>query len=465
MRLDIAKTLRFLALAALAAGLAACDNRRQESTQPGDAAEPSQSPEVSPLVIAPDREPPEVSVAQSYVEEIDGLAEQAPVAAAMEQIEARTEQALGLLIELTEIPAPPFQEEARGRRIAELMREIGYEDVTTDEVGNVIASRPGRVGERTVAMAAHIDTVFPPETDVTVRREGERLYAPGIGDNTRGVVALLEIMRAVHDQEIETDANLMFVANVGEEGLGDLEGVKHLFREGGPRIDAFIAIDGGDQARIVQAAVGSHRYRVTYQGPGGHSWGAFGLANPHHALGRAIALFDAEAPAVSATEVKTSFNIGRIGGGTSVNSIPFESWMEVDMRSSRQHKIDEMDAVFQSAVQRALEAENAGRASGPALTVDVDMVGRRPAGETDPRSPLVQRAVAAVERYGFEPRLVASSTDSNIPMSLDVPAITISRGGLGDNAHSPDEWWQDKDSHIGPQVGLLILLSSAGSNE
>ena len=461
----MANSRRLAMSVALALGVGACDSGPSEDGPQDAAVETAASSEISPLVIAPDRKSPEESVAQSYVEQIDGLAEQDAVTAAMAQMEERREEALELLIELTEIPAPPFNEERRGRRIAELMRDIGYEDVAIDAVGNVIARRAGNNGEKTVAIAAHMDTVFPPGTDVTVRREGERLYAPGIGDNTRGVIAMLEIMRAIHEQDIETEATLMFVANVGEEGLGDLEGVKHLFREGGPRIDSFIAIDGGDQARIVQAAVGSHRYRVTFKGPGGHSWGAFGLANPHHALGRAIAIFDAEAPAVSATEVKTSFNIGRIGGGTSVNSIPFESWMEVDMRSSRQHKIDEMDAVFQSAVRRAVDAENAGRASGPELTVDIDMVGRRPAGETDPRAPLVQRAMAAVERYGFEPRLVTSSTDSNIPMSLGIPAVTISRGGLGGNAHSPNEWWQDKNSHVGPQVALLVLLGSAGLAE
>jgi len=444
----------------LACLLVGCDAAEQESRN--GQATPPENETIAPLVIAPERESPDVEIDPVYRQEVESLLAQARVRAAMEQIEARRQEARELLIALTEIPAPPFNEERRGRRIAELMREIGVPDVEIDEVGNVIGRSPGLRDDRQIAIAAHMDTVFPPGTDVGVTIEGDRLIAPGVGDNTRGVVALLEIARAILDQGIETEADLMFVANVGEEGLGDLRGVKHLFRDGGPQIDAFIAIDGGELARIVHAGIGSHRYRVTYRGPGGHSWGAFGLTNPHHALGRAIAEFDREAPAVSATDVKTSFNVGRIGGGTSVNSIPFESWMEVDMRSSRQSKIDDMDAVFQQAVQNALAAENAGRAHGPPLTVDIEAVGKRPAGEVDPATSLVQRAMAAVSHLGHEPELTASSTDANTPIALGIPAITISRGGISGNAHSPDEWWEDTDSHLGPQAALLILLGQAG---
>jgi len=334
--------------------------------------------------------------------------------------------------------------------------------VSIDEVGNVIGRRKGTVGDRTIAIAAHLDTVFPEGTDVKVRQEGNRLYAPGIGDNTRGLVVALAVLRALEAAEIQTEADILFIGNVGEEGLGDLRGVKHLFREGGPKIDAFIAVDGGEANRLIYGGVGSHRYRVTYNGPGGHSWGAFGMANPHHALGRAIAAFDKAAPSVTTKGEKTSYSVGRIGGGTSINSIPFASWMEVDMRSGSQVKLDEIDAVFQSAMQKALQDENEGRLIGPALTVDVKRVGKRPAGVGSTESPLLKRMMAAMKHYGVEPMLTISSTDSNIPISLGIPAITISRGGVGGGAHSPEEWWENTDGPMASQIGFLTVLAKAG---
>lgn len=445
-------------MACCGTALAACDSGQVNETSQD---QPKQG-NVAPLEIAPERKAPDATIGQRYNEQIRNIAENAKVQAAMEQIESRAEAARRLLIELTEIPAPPFHEEDRARRFADIMREIGLEEVIIDEVGNVIGRRPGEIGKKRIVISAHLDTVFPPGTDVTVRKEGNRLYAPGIADDTRGLVAVLEVVRAIVDSNIKTEADLLFVGTVGEEGLGDLRGVKHLFRESGQRIDAFMSLEPSAVSSITHAGVGSHRYRVTYEGPGGHSWHAFGLANPHHALGRAIAEFDKTAPAVSATEVKTSYNVGRIGGGTSVNSIPFESWMEVDMRSSRESKIEEMDAVFQSAIQTALAAENAGRAEGSPLTMDVEMVGDRPAGDIDPETPLVQRAMAAVTYLGFSPELRASSTDSNVPISMGIPAVTIGAGGKGENFHAPEEWWEDVDSHLGPQNALLILLASAG---
>ena len=366
------------------------------------------------------------------------------------------------LIELTEIPAPPFKEGRRAARFAELLREAGLSDVRIDEVGNVIGRRPGTRGERTIAYSAHLDTVFPEGTDVTVRFDGDRMNAPGIGDNTRGLVVVLGVLRALQHADIRTEADLLFIGNVGEEGLGDLRGVKHLFRDGAPRIDALIAVDGGETDRIVYGGVGSHRYRVTFRGPGGHSWGAFGTANPHHALGRAIALFDQNAPSVTTTGEKTSYNVGRIGGGTSINSIPFESWMEVDMRSGDQAKLDDIDDILQAAIEQALEEENAGRAEGEALTVDVERVGTRPAARGDPQSPLVQRAMAATLAQDVQPSLRISSTDANLPISMGVPAVTMSRGGTGGDAHAPSEWWQNDDGHVAMQIGILTLLAEAG---
>ncbi len=402
------------------------------------------------------------AVAERYEREIAALSVDPRVGAALEHVVSIEPRSHRDLVELTEIPAPPFKEDRRAARFAELLREAGLADVAIDEVGNAIGRRPGRSGERTIAYSAHLDTVFPEGTDVTVRFDGDRLNAPGIGDNTRGLVVVLGVLRALEHAGIRTEADLLFIGNVGEEGLGDLRGVKHLFRDGAPRIDTLIAVDGGETDRIVFGGVGSHRYRITFRGPGGHSWGAFGKANPHHALGRAIALFDQNAPTVTTTGEKTSYNIGRVGGGTSINSIPFESWMEVDMRSGSQAKLDEIDAVLQAAVEQALEEENDGRAEGEALTVDVERVGTRPAAKGDPQAPLVQRAVAATRAYGVEPELRISSTDANLPISIGVPAITMSRGGTGGDAHAPSEWWQNDDGHVAMQIGILTLLAEAG---
>ena len=366
------------------------------------------------------------------------------------------------LVELTEIPAPPFQEDARGERFKEMLVSSGLTDVFIDEVGNVIGRRPGNTGKRTVVLSAHLDTVFPAGTDVTVRFQGERMLAPGIGDNSRGLVAVLAVLRVMEYASLQTEADVWIVGNVGEEGLGDLRGVKHLFRPGAYPIDSLIAIDGGRSSRIVFGGVGSHRYRVTFIGPGGHSWGAFGMANPHHALGRAIAIFDENGPRVAASGEKTSYNVGRIGGGTSVNSIPFESWAEIDMRSGDQVKLDEIDAVLQASVQQALREENAGRSIGPALTVDVKRVGTRPAAAGNANTPLVQKSMAATRAFNIEPELRISSTDANLPISKGIPAVTMSRGGRGGKAHSPEEWWENDEGHIGIQITLLTLLLEAG---
>ena len=393
---------------------------------------------------------------------IQSLAEVPAVSAALADVVEMEQQLLDDLVELTEIPAPPFGEAARGERFAEMLVEAGLGDVYIDEVGNVVGQRPGRSEGKVVAIAAHLDTVFPLETDVTVHIDGDTYTAPGIGDNTRGVVVVLGVLRAMQRAGIETDADILFIGNVGEEGLGDLRGVKHLFREGASRIDSFIAVDGGATERVVYSGVGSHRYRVTFKGPGGHSWGAFGTGNPHHALGRAIEKFVTRAPSVTSEGEKSSFNVGRIGGGTSINSVPFESWMEVDIRSGNQGKIDAIDAILQQAVEEALDEENAWHSEGAELTADVEMVGKRPAAKGDADAELVQNAAAAVRWAGLEPELRISSTDANIPISMGIPAVTLSRGGVSEDAHAPAEYWQNKDSHLALQISLLTLLAEAG---
>ncbi len=370
--------------------------------------------------------------------------------------------ALERLIELTEIPAPPFMEEARGRRFGELLRELGADSVWTDAEGNVIGLRRGRVGARTIGFGGHLDTVFPEGTDVTVRQRGDTLFAPGVGDDSRGLVVLLAVLRAMEEAGVETDQDVHFVGVVGEEGLGDLRGMKHIYRDPAAAPDAWIEVDGGGLAGLVVDGLGSVRYRVTFSGPGGHSWGAFGLANPAHALSRAVRHFQDVADTLTRSGPRTSYNVGRIGGGTSVNSIPAASWMEVDMRSLSPESLARIEAVFVEAMDRALAEENALRRSGPPLTVEKDRIGDRPSGEGDRNAPLIRRAVATTAVFGVEGRFERSSTDSNVPIALGVPAVTIGRGGIGFGAHSLDEYWVNVDGHLAIQRALLLLVAEAG---
>ncbi|MBV1876188.1 MAG: M20/M25/M40 family metallo-hydrolase [Pseudomonadales bacterium] len=368
------------------------------------------------------------------------------------------------LVELTEIPAPPFMESARAAHFSKLLAEIGL-DVVIDDVGNVIGRRHGSSGDRTIGYSAHLDTVFPEGTDVKVKFRNGKLYAPGVGDNSRGLVTVLMVARALNYANITTLADVVFIGNVGEEGLGDLRGMKHLFRDGAMPIDSLIAIDGGNAERIVYGGVGSHRYRVTFNGAGGHSWGAFGIANPHHALGVAIAKFVEEAVIATSTGAKSSYNVGRVGGGVSINSIPYQSWMEVDMRSTEQSKLDEIDAIFQRSMKIAVKQINAERSLGRAINMEIQAVGKRPAVAGNAGSRLVQRALAATESFGLKPSLVLSSTDANTPLSKGIPAVTMSRGGRSGRAHSLDEWWQEEQSYISVQIGILTLLAEAGLSE
>ncbi|WP_417482510.1 M20/M25/M40 family metallo-hydrolase [Maricaulis sp.] len=395
---------------------------------------------------------------------VAGLLADSRVQTAFGEIEAMRTLNNERLVELTEIPAPPFAEQARGADMAARMRALGLTDVTIDAVGNVIARRPGTAGSeaRSIAIVAHLDTVFPEGTDVTVHREGDLFTAPGIGDNSRGLVVLLSLIDAMQRAGIETRDDLVFIASVGEEGLGDLRGVRHLYENDASPFSSFIAIDGGDAARLVVTAVGSIRYRVTFSGPGGHSYGHFGRAQPHQALAEAILRFTEAATPITLDGTKATFSFGRVGGGTSVNSIPFESWMEVDMRSANPEKLDALHRAFLSSVDAALEAANARRRLGDALTVDLDPVGSRPPGEGDLGAPIVLHAMAAIRAMGEEPELTASSTDANIPISRGIPSVTMSRGGISRNAHAPNESWQDENSHEAIQMALLVALAEAG---
>ncbi|MGC1516174.1 MAG: M20/M25/M40 family metallo-hydrolase [Maribacter sp.] len=393
--------------------------------------------------------------------QLDKLMKDTTIKSAFSHIDRLEEETMKTLIELTEIEAPPFKEADRGAAFKKMFEEAGADEVWVDEVGNVIAVAKGTEGGKIVALDAHLDTVFPEGTTVMVQRKGDTLYAPGIGDDTRGLAMVLAVFKAMKRQQIKTKADVWFVGSVGEEGLGDLRGVKHLFREGAPNIDAWISIDGGEIGRVNNAGLGSTRYKAVFTGKGGHSWGAFGLANPHHALGYAIAEFTENAKKYTNEGPKTSFNIGRIGGGTSVNSIPFESWMEVDMRSVDKNRLVAIDSIFKSSMQTALNRYNATGVDDE-IALELVKIGNRPSGELSTDTPLVQRAMGITQMFGYEPSLTRGSTNSNIPISMGIPAVTIGRGGIGGGAHSLDEWWLNKDGAAAIKLAFILTVAEAG---
>lgn len=378
---------------------------------------------------------------------------------ALDYLKATEPDTINDQIKACEIPAPTFKEEKRAEHFKQRFTELGLKNVRIDAIGNVIGERPGTGAGPTLVLAAHLDTVFPEGTDVKVKRNGSILAGPGIGDDCRGLGVILAVARALDEAKIETQGTILFVANVGEEGLGDLRGTRHLFNnELKGKITHFISVDGAGLG-VTNAGVGVVRYRVTFRGPGGHSYGAFGLPSPIHAMGRAIEKISRfQVP----KQPKTTFNVGKIEGGTSVNSIAHTAWMEMDMRSESVAELAKLEAEFKRAVQESLDEENARGAGPKKLTVEMKMVSQRPAGVTPADSPIVKAAVAANAALGIKTRLSASSTDSNIPISLGVPAITISGGGEGRGAHSLDESFDTTDSHIGIQRALLIVLGIVG---
>ena len=378
------------------------------------------------------------------------------VKAALASVKENESKAIEDQIRFCEIPAPSFKEEARGRELQRVFQLIGLQDVRIDKVGNVLGTYPGQAPHPHLVIAAHLDTVFPEGTDVHVRREGSILRGPGIGDDCRGLAVLVSVAREMKKASIRTDGTVTFVANVGEEGLGDLRGVKQLFRETlKDQIDDFISIDGTG-VHVTNVAVGSHRYRVTFRGPGGHSFGAFGLANPMGAMGRAIAkIQEMQVP----RQPKTTFNVGRVGGGTSVNSIPFESWMEVDMRSSDPASLAAVDASFQRAVDAAVVEENQRWGKAGVITAVKELVGDRPAGSTPESSPIVRAGLSLATALGVTASLGEGSTDSNLPMSMKIPAITIGAGGRGRDAHALTESFDTTDGWIGTQHALLLTIA------
>jgi acetylornithine deacetylase/succinyl-diaminopimelate desuccinylase-like protein len=371
-------------------------------------------------------------------------------------LDADHERFVNELITLTEIPAPSFKEQKRGAAYLEMLRAAKLADVETDPEGNVMGVRKGtESGGSMLAVLAHLDTVFPEGTDVRVKRNGNRVMAPGAGDDTGALALMLAVVRAMDAAGVQTRSDILFVGNVGEEGEGDLRGVKYLLQKGKykDRIKRFISIDGGSQDGIVNGALGSHRYRVTFKGPGGHSYGAFGIVNPMVALGSTVTnLYKLQVPA----DPKTTYSASVVGGGTSVNAIPAEVWLDVDMRSASAGELATLEKQFLAIVPNAVEAENAARSTKAGkVSAQLEPIGDRPAGHTDPNTDIIRFAEAAYRAEGLTVRQGTSSTDSNIPMSLGIPAITMSRIADGGRAHAPDEWI---DVAKAPNVKLKRIL-------
>ncbi len=389
---------------------------------------------------------------------IDVLAAHERVRAARAHIERSDEMTLARQAALSAIPAPTGAEGARGAKLADLFGEAGLADIAVDEVGNVT----GWLGARRddpVVLSAHLDTVFGAGVDVAVTRSGTRLQGPGISDNARGLAALITVAEALVRARVSTVRPVRFTATVGEEGSGDLRGVKHLFANGGGRPHAFIALDGAGLERIVHRALGARRYRAAYRGPGGHSWAAFGVANPANAVGRAVALL-ADLPAQHSP--RSTCAVVRLGGGTGLNSIPQEAWLDLDLRSEDPRALARLDETVQAALARALADENGHRAAGtPPLELDLRRVGDRPSGLTPRAHPLVQAAIAATRALGRPPELACASTDANVPIALGVPAIALGAGGHAGDAHLPTEWYENVDGALGVVRALLVTAAMA----
>lgn len=361
-------------------------------------------------------------------------------------------------IELTEISAPTFEEEVRGEFYKKRLIELGIENVQTDDVGNVFGIRQGTGNGPRLVVCAHLDTVFPEGTDVVAKKKDGKIYAPGIADDGRGLATVLTLIRAFNHTGIETEGDIIFGATVGEEGLGDLRGVKALFQSRDD-IDGFISIEPGDPARTTYLATGSVRNSVAYKGPGGHSFGAFGTPSAVHALGRAIAMIgDIEVP----SEPRTTFNVGTIKGGTTVNTIAAEANMVIDLRSTSQEELAKLEENALAIIKIAAEDENK-RWNKDLIQIEIKQVGNRPAGTQNSDSVIVQASLVAAKTLGFEPILDgASSTDSNVPISLGIPAVTLGGGGAFGGCHTLQEYFDPTDAFYGPQKIWLTILGLVG---
>lgn len=398
---------------------------------------------------------------------VQRVAKSANYKALVKQLDAEHDRIVADIITLVEIPAPPFKEAERAKAYRDMLLAAGLQDVEIDSEGNAMGlyRGSGAAGGQVLVLAAHLDTVFAEGTPVKVRREGSKLYAPGIGDDTRSLAVIAAYARALKDKNIRPRTDILFVGNVGEEGPGDLRGVRYLLTKGKykDRVKAFLSMDGTDPERVVNGGVGSRRYRITYKGPGGHSYSAFGLVNPMVAMSQTVTeLYKTVVP----QSPKTTYAASVTGGGTSVNSIPNEVFMEFDFRSENPAELTKVEQRFLSIVQESTNAENAARSTSDGkIVAETKLIGDRPAGGTAESAAITQIAAAAIRAKGLTPQLVSSSTDANLPMSLGIPALTIGSGGSGGRAHSLDEWIDvEKEQSVkGMSTGLLMLLAIADS--
>jgi tripeptide aminopeptidase len=381
------------------------------------------------------------------------------LAASHARLAAHDDAIIRTQIAVAQIAAPTGEEHERAGWVSRRFRDCGLSAIHTDDVGNVIGRRDGTEDLAPVVLCAHLDTVFPRETDLSIRRDGQRLVGPGINDNGRGLAVMLALAGEIDGVRLRSRRPVEFVATTGEEGIGDLRGAKHYFGARGRTAFAMLALDGAGDERIIHRALGSRRFRVSYAGPGGHSWAAFGSVNAVHAAAGAAARL-AALPLPSSP--RTTLSVGRIGGGLSVNSIPDAAWLEIDLRSTSAAQLDEMERMIRRVAQVSADDENGKRSMGTrALTVTVESIGSRPCGETPAEHSLVQSAIEATRLVGRQPDLALASTDANVPISQGIPAIAIGAGGRGGDAHTHGEWFDNLHGTVGVARALTIVMAAA----
>jgi acetylornithine deacetylase/succinyl-diaminopimelate desuccinylase-like protein len=401
-------------------------------------------------------------------QDVTQVAAQPEVHAASAWFRANQRELTEAQMEITRIAAPPFGEGLRADWLKQKFVALGLTDVHTDDIGNVLGLRPGADSKNThvLAVSAHIDTVFPAGTPLKVRREGDRLFGPGISDNAAGIIGLLAIASALQDANVKTEMPILFVGNVGEEGEGDVRGMRHLFgdSEWADSIEYTLVLDGAGTDSIVTQALGSKRFQITMHGPGGHSWSDFGVPNPIVALARAIDTFS---DTVVPSDPKTTFNIGVIEGGTSVNSIPEDATMRVDLRSASSDEIAKLEKALREALDKAVLETTATRGrkrdgNSATLSYEMKMIGNRPAAELKPGSRILATVQAVDQHLGNSARLQRASTDANIPLSQGREAVAVGAGGSGGGAHTLHEWYDPTARELGLKRILLTTLSLTG---
>lgn len=397
-------------------------------------------------------------VKEGILQVLHKLSRDSTIQAALSFLKEDQDATIEEQMEIAAIPAPTFAEARRGEYYCSRLEELGLKDVTIDSVGNVYGVRPGRGKGPTVAVFAHLDTVFPLETPVSPKVREGKIYGPGIADDSRGLAAILTILRALGSAQLETAGDLIFGATVCEEGLGDLKGVK-AFCAQHRDVDGFIALEPGVRGLVTYQCTGSRRYQATYQGPGGHSFNDFGKPSAIHALGRAIAaIADLKVP----SDPKTTFTVGVVKGGSSVNSLAAEAEMLIDLRSTASDSLSKIEEQVLQLVRESVAAENARWNAGK-IRLGLKRVGDRPAGSQDVSATIVQTAASSARVLGFAPTTQGpKGTDANVPLSLGIPAITLGCGGDFGGVHSLKEWFDPTDAYFGPQQILLTILGLVG---